>query len=432
MGELTSYLKELLDGDALLADVWVRGEISNFHHHLPSGHMYFTLKDATACVRAVMFRSANQRLPFRPEEGMRVIAGGNVSVYERDGQYQLYVREMQPDGVGSLFLAFEQCKRKLAEEGLFDEGLKRPLPLVPRRVGVVTSPVGAAIRDVITVARRRFPNVHLVVSPVQVQGLGAAVDIIRGLELLDRLEGPEAVDVIILARGGGSIEELWAFNDEALARAIRAARHPVVTGIGHETDVTIADLVADRRAATPSNAAELAVPSKAELAHRLGVRTGQLAHAARATLERGRRAVETWGRSAVLAAPGRLLDGRRQRVDDLARRAETAFVQMMRGLTLRRNALAGRLHALSPLAVLGRGYALCRRSADGRLVTTVALVAAGEAVELQVRDGLVDCDVRAVRPTRGAGGGAATVSGGAVRPGAAGAGRGVVGRGKGE
>ncbi len=411
-------MKGLLDGDPLLAGLWVRGEISNFRHHTPSGHMYFTLKDATAQVKAVMFRGDNQRLPFRPEDGLRVIAGGRVTVYERDGQYQLYVREMQPDGVGSLYLAFEQLKRKLAEEGLFDEALKRPLPLLPRAVGVVTSPTGAALRDIITVAGRRFPAVHtdpqdprpgipLVISPVLVQGAGAAADIIRGLELVDRRDD---IDVIILARGGGAIEELWAFNDEALARAIRSTRHPVVAGIGHETDVTIADLVADRRAATPSNAAELAVPSKADLAGMLGMLRGRLERAGYEAVETGRRAVEALGRSAGLAYPERLLDGRRQRVDDLTRSLGSTFTQLVENLRLRRDVLAGRLDALSPLAVLGRGYALCRRKTDGRLVLSVSLVAAGDAVEVRLRDGVMDCAVSGVR---------AEQDGPTVRPGAA-------------
>lgn len=398
VGGLTSYLKELLDGDPVLAEVWVRGEISNFRHHTPSGHMYFTLKDAVAQIRAVMFRGDNLRLPFRPEDGMRVIAGGRVSLYERDGQYQFYVREMQPDGVGSLWLAFEQLKKKLAAEGLFDEGKKRPLPLLPRAVGVVTSPTGAAVRDVIKVARRRYPNVHLIISPAQVQGLGAAEDVARALQTVDRLD---EIDVIIVARGGGSLEELAAFNDERLARVIRSARHPVVTGIGHETDTTIADLVADRRAATPSNAAEVVVPAKADLLYNLGALDGRLQRAAGGAVDRRRRAAEVLARSAVLSYPDRLLEGRRQRADDLGRQLQAGFGQRVRRLDLERRALAGRLDALSPLAVLGRGYAVCRRADDGRLVSTVTAVRAGEALSVQVRDGRIECEVEAVRPSSG-------------------------------
>ncbi len=389
VGELTSYVKGLLDGDPFLADVWVKGEISNFRHHT-SGHMYFTLKDATASVRAVMFRKANQRLAFRPENGLEVIAGGRVSVYERDGQYQLYVREMEPAGMGSLYLAFEQLKRKLADEGLFDEALKRELPSLPRRVGIVTSPTGAALRDIVTVARRRYPNIHLVLSPALVQGDGAPADIIRALELLSARDD---IDVVILARGGGSIEELWAFNDEALARAIRACRHPVVCGVGHETDVTIADLAADRRAATPSNAAEMAVPRKADLSWRVGVLTGRLERALRALVAERMKAVERLSFSPALARPSRILDSRRQRVDDLSRSALLSFTRQVEACRMRRDALAGRLEALSPLAVLARGYAVCRRAADGKVVGSVALVRPGDAVEVEVRDGVIDCTV---------------------------------------
>ncbi len=404
VGELTSHLKRLLDGDSLLADVWVRGEISNFHHHTSSGHMYFTLKDAAAKeavsqIRTVMFRGANQRLGgWVPKDGDRVVANGNVTVYDRDGQYQFYVREMQPDGVGALYLAFEQLKRKLAEEGLFDQAVKRDLPLLPRRVGVVTSPGGAALRDIVTVARRRFPNVHIVISPVQVQGLGAAEDIIRGLQLLDARDD---IDVIILARGGGAVEELWAFNDETLARVIRSTRHAVVTGVGHETDVTIADLVADKRAATPSNAAEMAVPDKAELARRTGILAGRLERACRSGLDRKRREAENLSGSTVLAHPGRgILDGRRQGVDQLAVRLEGRFRGLVRQAGLHFQGLAGRLEALSPLAILGRGYALCLRP-DGSLIRTVTAVAAGDSVEVRVRDGLIDCEVVGARPDDG-------------------------------
>ncbi len=365
--------------------------------------MYFTLKDDTAQIRAVMFRSDNIRLAFRPADGQKVIANGRVTVYERDGQYQLYVRDMEPEGLGSLWLAFEQLKKKLAEEGLFDRALKRPLPVLPRAVGVVTSPTGAALRDIVRVISGRFPGdpsgtcpgVRIIVSPAQVQGLGAAADIVRALRLLD---ARDEIDVIILARGGGSLEELWAFNDEALARAIRATRHPVVTGVGHETDWTIADFVADQRAATPSNAAEIVVPAKADLAYQLGALRGRLERAMLGGLADRRRLVEALGRSAVLTYPERVLEGRRQRVDDLTRSLQTEFADFVRRLSLRRDALAGRLDALSPLAVLGRGYALCRRSDDGRLVVSVTSVRPGEAVEVQVRDGLIDCSVSGTRP----------------------------------
>jgi len=388
-------LKGLLDGDSILADVWVRGEISNFRYHVPSGHMYFTLKDSFAQLRAVMFRSDNVRLGFRPDDGLRVIAGGRVTVYESQGHYQLYVRTMEPDGLGSLYLAFEQLKRRLAAEGLFAEEVKRPLPLVPRAVGVVTSPTGAAVQDIITVARRRYPNIRLIISPVTVQGTGAALDIVRGLELVDRLD---EVDVIILARGGGSLEELRAFNDEGLARAIRRTRHPVVTGVGHETDVTIADLAADRRAATPSSAAELVVPSKADLARQIGTLVGRLERAARVEVSRRAQLVAALARAACLVDPGRLLDGRRQRVDDLSRELVERMTGTLSKLGNRLGLLVGRLEALSPLKVLGRGYAVCLRSRDRRPVTSVGQVSCGEDVDVLVGDGCLGCRVTGVFP----------------------------------
>jgi exodeoxyribonuclease VII large subunit len=346
-----------------------------------------------------MFRSDCQKLPFRPEDGLRVIAGGRVTVYERDGQYQLYVREMQPDGIGSVYLAYEQLKRRLAEEGLFDETRKRPLPLLPRAIGVVTSPTGAALRDIITVAQRRFPaagaltrdwgpGIPIIIAPVLVQGAGAAADIARGLDLVDRRD---EIDVIILARGGGASEELWAFNDEALARAILDCRHPVVTGIGHETDWTIADLVADKRAATPSNAAEIVVPSKAALAGSLEQFRGRLERAGRDIVVGRRRTLESLERSAALAYPERILDGRWQRVDDLASGLRECFTRLLGTCGVKRDSLAGRLNALSPLAVLGRGYAICRKKADGRVVTSTSMVQSGENLEIRVRDGVMDC-----------------------------------------
>ncbi|WP_232282324.1 exodeoxyribonuclease VII large subunit, partial [Paenibacillus sp. oral taxon 786] len=250
-----------LESDQVLTDVWIRGEISNFTHH-SSGHMYFTLKDADSRIKSIMFASYNQRLPFRPKEGTRVIARGNVSVYERDGQYQFYVTHMQPDGVGSLYLAFEQLKQKLEAEGLFAPGRKRPLPRFPKTIGVVTSPTGAAVRDILTTLGRRYPQAAVILYPVLVQGKGAAPSIVKAIRTLNAMG---EADVLIVGRGGGSLEELWAFNEEQVARAIYESAIPVISAVGHETDFTIADFVADLRAATPTAAAELAVPHTAEL-----------------------------------------------------------------------------------------------------------------------------------------------------------------------
>ncbi|EES72230.1 exodeoxyribonuclease VII, large subunit, partial [Paenibacillus sp. oral taxon 786 str. D14] len=259
--ELNRYIRMKLESDQVLTDVWIRGEISNFTHH-SSGHMYFTLKDADSRIKSIMFASYNQRLPFRPKEGTRVIARGNVSVYERDGQYQFYVTHMQPDGVGSLYLAFEQLKQKLEAEGLFAPGRKRPLPRFPKTIGVVTSPTGAAVRDILTTLGRRYPQAAVILYPVLVQGKGAAPSIVKAIRTLNAMG---EADVLIVGRGGGSLEELWAFNEEQVARAIYESAIPVISAVGHETDFTIADFVADLRAATPTAAAELAVPHTAEL-----------------------------------------------------------------------------------------------------------------------------------------------------------------------
>ena len=259
VSEVNSIIKNLLDGNEVLRQVYVRGEISNFKYHNMSGHMYFTLKDEMSQIRCVMFKSSNMLLPFMPENGMKVIAFGFVSVFARDGQYQLYVEDLEPDGIGALHIAFEKLKMRLEQEGLFAQERKRPLPFLPRKIGLVTSPTGAAIRDLLTVIRRRFPNVNIVIAPVLVQGKGAADDICSAISLLNSLND---IDVIIVGRGGGSIEELWAFNEEKVARAISNSKIPVISAVGHETDYTIADFVADKRAPTPSAAGEIVVPEK--------------------------------------------------------------------------------------------------------------------------------------------------------------------------
>mgnify|MGYP001273946754 FL=1 len=389
--ELTRYVKRMLDDDRLLQSVWVQGEISNFKWH-HSGHIYFTLKDEYSQVKAVMFRSYANRLRFRPENGMQVIVQGNVTVYERDGVYQLYAAALEPAGLGALHLEFEQLKRRLAAEGLFDEALKRPLPRLPRVVGLVTAPTGAAIRDMITVSRRRFPGVRLILAPALVQGPGAAESLVRGLRLLSRV--PE-VDVIIIGRGGGSLEDLWAFNDEGLARAIRACPVPVVSAVGHETDFTIADFAADLRAPTPSAAAELVVPSRSELQ---GVVDGlriRLATAARRAVERKRVRLRSLAERPVLQLPqGRLLQDR-QRLDDLARRLEYVGGSLLAARRRELGALAGRLEALSPLAVLARGYAIAR-TMEGQVVKEAAQVQPGDRINLLLHKGSLRCQVEEI------------------------------------
>jgi exodeoxyribonuclease VII large subunit len=385
---LTLYIRQLLERDDVLGAVWVRGEISNFKHHT-SGHLYFTLKDEQSQIRCVMFRSRAQLLRFRPENGQTVVVGGAVTVYERDGNYQLYVEEMEPAGIGALHLAFAQLKAKLEAEGLFDQERKRQLPLLPRRVGVVTSLTGAAIRDIITVARRRFPNVNLVIAPALVQGEEAPASLIAALQGLARVPG---IDVIIIGRGGGSLEELWAFNDEMVARAVAACPVPVVSAVGHETDVTICDFVADLRAATPSAAAELAVPSRAELK---GVADGfrlRMLSAVRRLLERKRSRVKALATRPVLLRPqGRLMQDR-QRIDQLARRVAVFAGRLVSDRRGRLRALAGRLDALSPLAVLSRGYSITL-GPGGQAVRSAAEVAEGDPVQVLLHLGRLFCRV---------------------------------------
>ena len=266
VSELNEYLKLLFEYDEILRNIYIKGEISNFTNHYKTGHYYFSLKDAGGTVRAVMFRSSASKLKFLPENGMRVIVGGRVSVFPRDGQYQIYVESMEPDGVGSLYIAFEQLKAKLEKEGLFAEYRKKPLPKMPKRIGIITSPTGAAIRDMIHILGRRFPSAEVVLYPALVQGAEAPASLARGLVYFNQKAD---VDMIIIGRGGGSIEDLWAFNDEMLVRCVAASEIPVISAVGHETDFTLCDFAADLRAPTPSAAAELAVPDMNEVAHRL-------------------------------------------------------------------------------------------------------------------------------------------------------------------
>lgn len=377
-----------MERDQLLQAVWVRGEISNFKWHT-SGHIYFTLKDEASQLKCVMFRSAAQRLRFRPDNGMQVLVGGNISVFERDGAYQLYCAEMEPAGVGALHLQYEALKNRLAAEGLFDEALKRPLPMLPRKVGIITAPTGAAVRDMFTVSRRRFPAIRLVLAPAAVQGAEAAPSLIRALHLLARL--PE-VDVIIIGRGGGSLEDLWAFNDEGLARAIRACPVPVVSAVGHETDFTIADFASDLRAPTPSAAAELVVPSRSELLGLVDSYRLRLITLARRHVERRRLRLKALADRPVLQRPqGRLLQDR-QRLDDLVRRLGFAAGRLLQSRQERLAGLAGQLDALSPLAVLSRGYSIARDSAQ-RVIREAAAVAVGEEVEVMLHKGQLRCRV---------------------------------------
>jgi len=380
--QLTRVIKERLTSDPRLTGVLVRGEISNFKHH-GSGHMYFTLKDAHSRLRCVMFRSDNARLRFRPEDGLTVIAEGDISVYEASGDYQLYVRSMLPAGQGELALAFEQLKRKLAAAGLFDQARKRPLPLLPRRVGVVTSLHGAALRDILSVIRRRLPGMPVLIAPAIVQGEEGPESVVRAIALINRC--PD-VDVLIVGRGGGSLEELWTFNDERVAWAIANSRIPVISAVGHETDFTIADFVADRRAPTPSAAAEMAVPEERVLRQTIQSFLARIEAGARRRLEERRVRLDLLSRRPALGRPQDLLAQWRQRVDDHVTAGARALRQQLDARERRLAFLAGKLDALSPLATLARGYAIVRRRDTGAVIRSGRQVEAGTRLAIRLHD----------------------------------------------
>jgi len=437
--DLNRLIKRKLEGEPLLQDIWIRGEISNFTHH-SSGHMYFTLKDADSRLKSIMFASYNSRLPFMPREGTRVLARGSVSVYERDGQYQFYVTQMQPDGIGSLYLAFEQLKKKLETEGLFAPEHKRPLPRYPRTVGVITSPTGAAVRDILITLKRRSPSVNILLYPVLVQGKGAASSIAAAIEHMNRLG---EADVLIVGRGGGSLEELWAFNEEAVARSVYASRIPVVSAVGHETDFTICDFAADLRAATPTAAAELTVPHHLELKQQLAARTAQMQKSLLSRLELQRERLAKVRRSQALTNPQRILQQPAVRCDrlreqllyrmrdiataahqrqlrlerrldarspreqaSLARsRSNTARKQLLQAMNaLRSNksrdwqSAVRQLDALSPLKVMGRGYSLVYEEGEKRLIRSVNQVQPGDLLRIRLGDGKLSASVWSIEP----------------------------------
>jgi len=392
VGQLTSYIKDKLESDLTLNNVWVKGEVSNFKHH-SSGHMYFTLKDRTSALRCIMFRSRNQSLKFRPTEGMSVVARGYVTLYERDGQYQLYVEEMQPDGVGALYTAFLQLKQRLENEGLFDRQRKRTLPGFPRKVGVITSPTGAAVRDIINVLTRRSPQTHIILVPVPVQGDAAPPGIARGITLANSIA---ELDVIIVGRGGGSIEELWAFNTEIVARSIFESRVPVVSAVGHETDFTIADFVADMRAPTPSAAAELVVPDCSEVRRHIDNLNRRLVLGTRSCVSALRERSERAAESRFLKRPKDELYRKAQDIDFLSKRLGQAALSQLSSKRNRLTLQMSRLDDMSPIATLHRGYTICRDS-NTTVLTKVEQVKTGDKVQIIMSDGSLDCAVQDVK-----------------------------------
>ena len=438
VSELSAEIRSLLEGE--IGERLVEGEVSNCRLW-NTGHLYFTLKDEGSQIRAVMFRSAAQRLKFKPEDGLHVVARGRVSVYEVKGEYQLVCDQMEPRGLGALQLAFEQLKKKLQAEGLFDAARKRALPALPRKIGVITSLDGAAVRDILKVLSRRYPNAHIVIRPSRVQGEDAAADLVRGLTLMGRVPG---VDVVIIGRGGGSMEDLWAFNDEGLARAIASCPVPVISAVGHEVDFTIADFVADLRAPTPSAGAEMVVARREELCsmidrhhdrlrgamrnavdrrraavHRLTSARGlatlparlalrsrhvselthTLARTTRASLQARERQQGIWRQRLDARAPGRRLQELLMAVSSATERLMAAAERTRHRHDSAFRALAGRLENLSPLGVLARGYALCWDDARGRLIRDASTVSTGDRVRVTLSQGELGCVVDRVQPT---------------------------------
>lgn len=381
--QLNEYMKMLVESDINLSEVYIRGEISNFTNHYKTGHFYFTLKDETGLLKAVMFRSYTANLRFMPENGMKVIVHGRVAVFVRDGQYQLYADAMEPDGVGALYVAFEQLKAKLASEGLFDESIKKPLPRFAEKIGIITSPTGAAVRDMINVLGRRSPGTEIKLYGATVQGETAPVQLIAGIEYFNR---ENDVDLIIIGRGGGSIEDLWAFNDERLARAVAASRIPVISAVGHETDFTICDFAADRRAPTPSAAAEIAVPDREELVRAVRGLSERMAFSLDRRIKFERDRVEKLRKSRPLTSPLNMIDDKRMAVLSLASRAEAAAKLTESKKRAILAAGAAKLEALNPLSVISRGYSAVY-SEDGSVIKSVKQIKTGDLVSLRLADG---------------------------------------------
>lgn len=385
VSQINGYVKKILDHNIILNNVWVKGEISNFKHHY-SGHLYITLKDEGGVLKAVMFRGAANTLAFEPSDGMKVLARGRVSVYEAGGSYQLYIEEMIPDGVGELYIAYEQLKKQLEEEGLFDDRYKKPIPEYPKAVGVVTAPTGAAVRDIINVITRRYPLAEIILYPAQVQGTGAAASVVKAIEYFN---ATKEVDTLIVGRGGGSIEDLWAFNEEITARAIFKSEIPIISAVGHETDFTIADFVADLRAPTPSAAAEIAVPSMLELKNRVMTDQSRIQRNILGRIEGSRLLLKRF----KMRTPKDKIDEFNLRIDSLVRSMENSV--KMKTLALRRQFAeqTAKLDALSPLQTLSRGYSIPTKD-DGTVIRSAKEMKSGDEFTLRLKDGSTDCIVK--------------------------------------
>lgn len=390
VSQVNFFIKSLIEGDGRLNDLFISGEISNFTDHYRSGHLYFSLKDEKSVLKAVMFAGSAKRLKFKPAAGMKVIIRGRVSVYEPSGQYQLYAEDMQPDGIGAISIAFEQLKKKLEAEGLFSEEYKKPLPAYPRKIGVITSSTGAAVRDILQITARRWPVAEIVLCPVLVQGDGAPDQLTKAVRSLNR---QNVCDVIIIGRGGGSIEDLQAFNDETLARAIFQSEIPVVSAVGHETDYTIADFVADLRAPTPSAAAELVTPNIKDEAAQILRFHDYFQEGAVKYIEYLRQSVDILYTDSLLRIQTNITDRLRRETDDAARNLRTAFERVHARSKGDFVHLAGKLDSLSPLRTLQRGYAVVTGD-DGAVCKSIREVRAGESIRIQLSDGRIHAEVK--------------------------------------
>ncbi len=386
VSEITRYVKSLIQSDPRLRGLWVTGEISNFKHHR-SGHMYFTVKDSSSSLRCVFFRGDNIKCIFEPTDGMEVILYGNLSVYEPGGQYQLYVQEMQPAGMGSLYVAFEQLKEKLAQEGLFRPENKKEIPRLPGKIGIITSPSGAALQDIMTTIKKRFPHVHLLVVESLVQGPGAAADIVRGLDLLNKKAD---IDLIILTRGGGSLEDLWPFNEEVVARAIHRSVKPVISAVGHETDFTIADFAADLRAHTPTEAAAAAVPVYDELLTEIDQLRNRAGLALRNRTLQEKQRLDHVVSERFFRRPLDRIKITKTVLNDTEARLKREIVRFLQLKGIRLTALIDKLESYSPLKVMNRGYTFCRDE-EGHIIRSVKDISIGQLLRLSLKDGQANC-----------------------------------------
>ena len=389
VSELNEYIKMIIDNDELLVSVCVRGEISNFTNHYKTGHFYMTLKDEASLIKAVMFRGNASKLKFLPENGMKVIVTGRVSAYIRDGQYQIYIDSMEPDGIGALYIAYEQLKKKLAAEGLFDREKKKPLPKIPTRIGIITSPTGAAIRDIINILGRRFPLCRPILYPSLVQGDGASAQIIAGIDYFNEKKN---VDVLIVGRGGGSLEDLWAFNDETLCRRVAASNIPIISAGGHETDFTLCDFAASVRAPTPSAAAELAVPESSELKRKINNVNARMELLCEQRIKILKEKLTALSNSRVLTNPINFIDDRKMALgmteDKLITRMNTLLERKKSSLVSH----AAKLDALNPLSVVARGYSAVFND-EGKLIKSISQTKKGDMVSFMVTDGKISAEV---------------------------------------